>query len=56
KLPSRMFADTDDGLPTKGWKDLVRDFSLLSDFQIPAPYEVGITYDTVCVNPLEYLP
>ncbi|KAG1826295.1 uncharacterized protein BJ212DRAFT_1512133, partial [Suillus subaureus] len=31
-------------------------FSLLSDFQIPAPYKVGIAYDAVCVNPLEYLP
>lgn len=26
------------------------------NFQIPAPYKVGIAYDAVCVNPLEYLP
>ncbi|KAG2155505.1 hypothetical protein DEU56DRAFT_906697 [Suillus clintonianus] len=56
KLPSIMFAETDDILSTLWWKDLVRDFSVLPDSQIPAPYKVGIAFDTVCINPLEYLP
>ncbi|KAG1757241.1 hypothetical protein EDB19DRAFT_1900780 [Suillus lakei] len=56
RLPSRMFAETDDILSTLWWKYLVRDFSLLSDSQIPAPYKVGIAFDTVSINPLEYLP
>jgi D-amino-acid oxidase len=29
---------------------------LLSESEIPAPFKIGITFDTVSVNPLEYLP
>ncbi|KAG1754957.1 uncharacterized protein EDB91DRAFT_262392 [Suillus paluster] len=55
RLPSRMFSETDEILSSLWWKDLVRDFRLLSDSEIPTPYKVGITFNTVCVNPWEYL-
>lgn len=28
----------------------------LSESEIPVPYKVGVTFDTVSINPLEYLP
>ncbi|KAJ8593248.1 FAD dependent oxidoreductase [Rhizopogon salebrosus TDB-379] len=56
RLPSKIFREIDDTLTNPWWKDLVRDFSLLSESEIPVPYKVGVAFDTVSINPLEYLP
>lgn len=29
---------------------------MLSESEIPVPYKVGVAFDTVSINPLEYLP
>ncbi|KAG1849772.1 hypothetical protein F4604DRAFT_1687358 [Suillus subluteus] len=55
RSPSKILGETDSILSTLWWKDLVRDFSLLSESEIPAPYKVGIAFNTVTINPLEYL-
>ncbi|KAG1883243.1 hypothetical protein F4604DRAFT_1920432 [Suillus subluteus] len=55
RSPSKILEETDSILSTLWWKDLVRDFSLLSESEIPAPYKVGIAFNTVTINPLEYL-
>ncbi|KAG2751538.1 FAD dependent oxidoreductase [Suillus brevipes Sb2] len=55
RSPSKILGETDGILSTLWWKDLVRDFSLLSESEIPAPYKVGIAFNTVTVDPLEYL-
>jgi len=56
RLPSKIFREIDDTLVNPWWKDLVRDFRFLSESEIPVPYKVGVTFDTVSINPLEYLP
>ncbi|OAX44934.1 nucleotide-binding domain-containing protein [Rhizopogon vinicolor AM-OR11-026] len=56
RLPSKIFTEIDDTLANPWWKDLVRDFSLLLESEIPAPYKIGVGFNTVSVNPLEYLP
>ncbi|KAG0697457.1 hypothetical protein DFH29DRAFT_1082347 [Suillus ampliporus] len=53
--PSKILGETDAILSTTWWKDLVRDFRLLSESEIPAPCKVGIAFNTVTVNPPEYL-
>ncbi|KAG1838225.1 hypothetical protein F4604DRAFT_1941665 [Suillus subluteus] len=53
RSPSKILGEMDSVLSTLWWKDLVRDFSLLSESEIPAPYKVGIAFNTVTVNLLE---
>ncbi|KAG2360390.1 hypothetical protein BDR07DRAFT_1412627 [Suillus spraguei] len=55
RSPAKILGETDSILSTIWWKDLVRDFRLLSESEVPAPYKVGIAFDTVTINPMEYL-
>lgn len=55
RSPSKVLGENDGVLSTIWWQDLVRDFSLLSESEVPAPYKVGISFNTVTTNPTEYL-
>ncbi|KAG0697447.1 hypothetical protein DFH29DRAFT_1022113 [Suillus ampliporus] len=55
RTPSKILGETDDILSAMWWKDLVHDFRLLSESEIPAPYKAGIAFNTVTINPTEYL-
>lgn len=55
RSPSKVLGENDGVLSTIWWQDLVRDFSLLSESEVPAPYKVGISFNTVTANPTEYL-
>ncbi|KAG2148173.1 uncharacterized protein EDB93DRAFT_1280349 [Suillus bovinus] len=56
RSPAKVLGETDGVLSTIWWKDLVRDFNLLSESEVPTPFKVGIAFNTVTINPLEYLP
>ncbi|KAG1840371.1 hypothetical protein DFJ58DRAFT_858305 [Suillus subalutaceus] len=55
RSPAKILGETDAVLSTIWWQDLVRDFSLLSESEVPAPYKVGVSFNTVTMNPTEYL-
>ncbi|KAH7910447.1 hypothetical protein BJ138DRAFT_1008789 [Hygrophoropsis aurantiaca] len=57
KLPSKIYS-AQEGISGNAlwWKDLVRDFRVLSSSEIPELYKVGVGFSTISVNPLEYLP
>ncbi|KAG1842431.1 FAD dependent oxidoreductase [Suillus tomentosus] len=55
--PAKVLGETDGFLLSNiWWQDLVRDFKLLSESEVPAPCKVGATFTTVTVNSFEYLP
>ncbi|KAG1895129.1 uncharacterized protein F5891DRAFT_960556 [Suillus fuscotomentosus] len=56
RAPAKVLGETDGLLSTIWWQDLVRDFKLLSESEVPAPCKVGAAFTTVCINPFEYLP
>ncbi|KAG1805888.1 hypothetical protein EV424DRAFT_1558673, partial [Suillus variegatus] len=56
RAPAKVLGETDGLLSNIWWQDLVRDFKLLSESEVPAPCKVGAAFTTVTVNPFEYLP
>ncbi|KAG1787789.1 uncharacterized protein HD556DRAFT_1277194 [Suillus plorans] len=56
RAPAKVLGETDGLLSTIWWQDLVRDFKLLSESEVPAPCKVGAAFTTVTINPFEYLP
>lgn len=57
-LPTRLYiAQTrDNKVSDLWWKDLVRNIRVISPSDIPEPFKAGVAFDTVSVNPSEYLP
>ncbi|KAG2088141.1 uncharacterized protein F5147DRAFT_727013 [Suillus discolor] len=55
RAPAKVLGETDGLLSTIWWQDLVRDFKLLSESEVPASCKVGAAFTTVTVNPFEYL-
>jgi len=56
-LPSRVYSSSTGAFVDPQWfKDLPRDFRVLSPDEIPSNYKSGLTFSTVSVNPHIYLP
>ncbi|KAG2076966.1 FAD dependent oxidoreductase [Suillus decipiens] len=57
-LPTRLYTaqSRDDKVSDLWWKDLVRNIRVLPPSDIPEPFKAGVAFDTVSVNPSEYLP
>ncbi|KAI0783302.1 nucleotide-binding domain-containing protein [Abortiporus biennis] len=55
-MPSRIYYNTEVDIKRIWYKDLVRNFRVLSKDEIPAGYGGGVIFDTITVNPQKYLP
>jgi len=55
-LPSRVYSLEENAFVDPWYKNLPRNFRVLSPHEIPAGYKSGVAYSTISVNPLRYLP
>lgn len=55
-LPTRLYTAQRKTISDLWWKDLVQNIRILSPSDVPEPFKVGVAFDTVSVNPVEYLP
>ncbi|KAH7930916.1 nucleotide-binding domain-containing protein [Leucogyrophana mollusca] len=56
KLPSKIYSVQEGSAADIWWKDLVRDFRVLSPSELPETCKAGVAFSTISVNPSEYLP
>ncbi|TFK87596.1 nucleotide-binding domain-containing protein [Polyporus arcularius HHB13444] len=54
--PSRVFYDERKDLNAMWYKDLVREFRVLGENELPAGFKRGVGFQTVSVCPVSYLP
>ncbi|KAJ3481578.1 hypothetical protein NLI96_g7568 [Meripilus lineatus] len=55
-VPSRIYFTKEVDVKTIWYKNLVRNFRVLSPEEVPCPFKGGISYSTITVNPQKYLP
>ncbi|KAG0700672.1 hypothetical protein DFH29DRAFT_930896 [Suillus ampliporus] len=55
-LPARVYTTQEGNALDLWWKDLVKNIRILPPSDIPEPFKAGVAYNTVSVNPAEYLP
>lgn len=56
RLPTRFYTARTINISDLWWKDLVQNIRMLSPSDVPEPFKAGVAFDTVSVNPAEYLP
>ncbi|KAG1754958.1 uncharacterized protein EDB91DRAFT_262378 [Suillus paluster] len=55
-LPARAYAAQEGNASDLWWKDLAQNIRILPPSDIPEPFKAGVAFDTISVNPVEYLP
>lgn len=55
-LPTKLYTARGINISDLWWKDLVQNIRMLSPSDVPEPFKTGVAFDTVSVNPAEYLP
>lgn len=55
-LPTKLYTAQEGNVSDLWWKDLVQNIRMLSPSDVPKPFKNGVAFDTVSVNPAEYLP
>ncbi|KAG1904771.1 uncharacterized protein F5891DRAFT_1257979 [Suillus fuscotomentosus] len=55
-LPTKLYTTRGRDISDLWWKDLARNIRILSPSDVPEPFKAGVAFDTVSVNPAEYLP
>ncbi|KAG2156548.1 uncharacterized protein EDB93DRAFT_1238862 [Suillus bovinus] len=56
RLPTRFYTAQGQDISDLWWKDLVQNIRMLAPSDVPEPFKAGVAFDTVSVNPVEYLP
>ncbi|KAG1765085.1 hypothetical protein EDD22DRAFT_978825 [Suillus occidentalis] len=56
RLPTKLYTARGINISDLWWKDLVQNIRMLSPSDVPEPFKAGVAFDTVSVNPTEYLP
>lgn len=55
-LPTRLYTTRERNISDLWWRDLVQNIRTLSPSEVPELFKAGVAFDTVSVNPAEYLP
>jgi glycine/D-amino acid oxidase-like deaminating enzyme len=55
-LHTKVYSAQRENVSDLWWKDLVQNIRVLSPSDVPEPFKAGVAFDTVSVNPTEYLP